>query len=519
MAKKELPAEQQYNYDPKKAKALLAEAGHPNGVTIPCFTSQREDYASLMLMLQEQLRAAGINLDLKIIDHATMHAENRKDRNSVALYSSSFPPVPTQPFLQLLSAAAEVKADGTGAENYSHYGVAIPGIDALIEKAQDEPDFNKRIALIQDIEKQVLRDLPAAGDRHPLLRHRTQSARRHGIPGQVRLRLLASEQSQARLRPVEPEGQAMLRVIGARLLDAVPTVLLVLTLVFIALRLLPGDPALVALGDYATPEQLALFREQMGLNVPLWQQYFLFIWDMLSLDFGQSLIDRRPVLQLLADNLPYTIELTLVATGMGLFIGVPLGVIAAVNRNRLPDAGVRVFSLVGYAVPDFYLGALLLIVFALNLGWFPINGGGTGFIDRMYHVFLPAVTLAMVKTAFLGRLTRTSLLEVLGKDYIRTARAKGARENRVIYRHGLRNALLPVATGLGLSVLATLSGSVAIELVFNRPGIGEVLISAIAKRDYPVIQAGVVVFAFFVVLVNLLVDLAYIVVDPRIRVK
>jgi peptide/nickel transport system permease protein len=311
----------------------------------------------------------------------------------------------------------------------------------------------------------------------------------------------------------------MLRVIGARLLDAVPTVLLVLTLVFIALRLLPGDPALVALGDYATPEQLALFRQQMGLNVPLWQQYFLFIWDMLSLDFGQSLIDRRPVLQLLADNLPYTIELTLVATGMGLFIGVPLGVIAAVNRNRLPDAGVRVFSLVGYAVPDFYLGALLLIVFALNLGWFPINGGGAGFIDRMYHVFLPAVTLAMVKTAFLGRLTRTSLLEVLGKDYIRTARAKGARENRVIYRHGLRNALLPVVTGLGLSVLATLSGSVAIELVFNRPGIGEVLISAIAKRDYPVIQAGVVVFAFFVVLVNLLVDLAYIVVDPRIRVK
>ena len=311
----------------------------------------------------------------------------------------------------------------------------------------------------------------------------------------------------------------MLRVIGARLLDAVPTVLLVLTLVFIALRLLPGDPALVALGDYATPEQLALFRQQLGLNVPLWQQYVLFIWNMLSLDFGHSLIDRRPVLQLLAENLPYTIELTLVATGMGLCIGVPLGVMAAVNRNRLPDAGVRVFSLVGYAIPDFYLGALLLIVFALNLGWFPINGGGAGFVDRMYHVFLPALTLAMVKTAFLGRLTRTSLLEVLGKDYIRTARAKGARENRVIYRHGLRNALLPVVTGLGLSVLATLSGSVAIELVFNRPGIGEVLISAIAKRDYPVIQAGVVVFAFFVVLVNLLVDLAYIVVDPRIRVK
>lgn len=311
----------------------------------------------------------------------------------------------------------------------------------------------------------------------------------------------------------------MLRTVGAKLLDVVPTVLLVLTLVFIALRLLPGDPAAVALGDYATPEQLKLFREQMGLNLPLWQQYFDFVWNMLTLDFGQSLLDRTSVLQVLADNLPYTAELTLVATAMGLLFGIPLGVLAAINRGKLPDAGVRTFSLIGYAIPDFYLGAMILIVFALNLGWFPINGGGTGFLDRMYHVFLPALTLAMVKTAFLARLTRTSMLEVLGKDYIRTARAKGARENRVLYRHGLRNALLPIISGLGLSVLATLSGSVAIELIFNRPGIGEVLISAIAKRDYPVVQGGVVVFAFFVVLINLLVDLAYSIVDPRIRVK
>ena len=311
----------------------------------------------------------------------------------------------------------------------------------------------------------------------------------------------------------------MLRTVGARLLDVVPTVLLVLTLVFIALRLLPGDPAAVALGDYATPEQLKLFREQMGLNLPLWQQYVDFLWNMLTLDFGQSLVDRTSVLHVIAVNLPYTIELTLVATAMGLLFGIPLGVLAAVHRGKLPDAGVRGFSLIGYAIPDFYLGALFLIVFALNLGWFPINGGGTGFLDRMYHVFLPAVTLAMVKTAFLARLTRTSLLEVLGKDYVRTARAKGAREPRVIYRHALRNALLPVTSGLGLSLLATLSGSVAIELVFNRPGIGEVLISAIAKRDYPVVQGGVVVFAAFVVLINLLVDLAYVIVDPRIRVK
>jgi peptide/nickel transport system permease protein len=311
----------------------------------------------------------------------------------------------------------------------------------------------------------------------------------------------------------------MARYLLLRLADAVPTVFLVLLLVFIAMRILPGDPAIAALGDMATAEQLALFRDRMGLNDPLWLQFINFVKGVFTLDLGTSMMSNQNVVGLILYNLPYTIELTIVAMLMGLLAGVPLGVLAATNRNKLPDSAVRVFSLVGYAIPDFYLGALLLITFALNLGWFPINGGGTDFVDRMYHVFLPALTLAFVKAAFIGRLTRTSLLEVLSKDYVRTARAKGAKEGRVIYRHGLRNALLPLTTGLGLSTLATLSGSVAIEMVFNRPGIGKLLISAIAERDYAVIQGGVVVFAMFVVVINLLMDLLYIVVDPRIRMK
>ncbi|MGK9170732.1 ABC transporter permease [Inquilinus limosus] len=310
----------------------------------------------------------------------------------------------------------------------------------------------------------------------------------------------------------------MARYLMWRLLDAVPTILLVLTLVFVCMRILPGDPALAALGDNALPDQIAAFREKMGLNVPLWQQYFNFLIGVLTLDFGRSLMNNTPVLQLLAYNLPYTIELTIAAMVMGIAAGIPLGVLAATHRNRTADSGVRVFSLIGYAIPDFYLGALLLITFSLTLGWFPINGGGDGFLDRLHHIVLPALTLAFVKAAFLGRLTRTSLLEVFGKDYVRTARAKGASERRVIYRHGLRNALLPLSTGMGLSLLATLSGSVAIELVFNRPGIGKLLIGAITERDYAVIQGGVIVFALFVVLVNLLMDLVYIVIDPRIRV-
>jgi peptide/nickel transport system permease protein len=314
-------------------------------------------------------------------------------------------------------------------------------------------------------------------------------------------------------------GANMTRYLVLRLADAVPTVLLVLTLVFIAMRILPGDPAIAALGDMATPEQLELFREKVGLNAPLWLQYINFVWGMLTLNFGTSFMNNQSVLGLIAYNLPYTIELTIVAMILGVGAGIPLGVLAATHRNKPADSAVRGFSLVGYAIPDFYLGALLLIVFALNLGLFPINGGGQGFFDRMHHVLLPAVTLAMVKAAFIARLTRTSLLEVLGRDYIRTARAKGAREPRVIYRHGLRNALLPLTTGIGLSLLATLSGSVAIELVFNRPGIGKLLISAISERDYGVIQGGVVVLAMMVVLINLIMDLVYIVVDPRIRVK
>ena len=311
----------------------------------------------------------------------------------------------------------------------------------------------------------------------------------------------------------------MARYLLLRLGDAIPTLFLVLMLVFVAMRILPGDPALAALGDGALPEQLADFRERMGLNVPLWQQYFNFLGGVLTLDFGRSLLTNTPVLQLIAQNLPYTIELTIAAMLMGVVAGIPLGVMAATNRNKAPDGGMRVFSLIGYAIPDFFLGAILLITFALNMGWFPINGAGTDFASRLHHIFLPALTLAFVKAAFLGRLTRTSLLEVLGKDYVRTARAKGAKESRVIYKHGLRNAMLPISTGLGLSLLSTLSGSVAVELVFNRPGIGRLLIDAIAQRDYAVIQGGVLVFAGFVVLINLLMDLVYVVVDPRVRVK
>lgn len=311
----------------------------------------------------------------------------------------------------------------------------------------------------------------------------------------------------------------MIRYVVLRIADAVPTLLLVLTLVFLALRLLPGDPALVALGQNATADQLVLFRAKLGLDAPLWQQYITFILNVVRLHFGNSYMNNAPIGTLLMDNLPYTVELAVAATILGVLIGMPLGVVSAIRRGHAIDYGSRLFALLGFTVPDFYLGALLLIGLSLNLGLFPINGGGGGgVVDNLYHLALPALTLGLIMAAFVSRLTRSTLLEVLGRDYVRTARAKGAREPRVIYRHALRNALLPVATGLGLSILSTLSGSVAIEVIFGRPGLGSMLINGIETRDYPVIQADLIVFSIFVVLVNLVMDLVNVFIDPRIRV-
>jgi ABC-type dipeptide/oligopeptide/nickel transport system permease component len=302
-----------------------------------------------------------------------------------------------------------------------------------------------------------------------------------------------------------------------RAFDAVVTVFLVMTFVFIAMRILPGDPAVAVLGDFATPEQLDAFRHQFGLDLPMWRQYLDFFLNLGRLDFGKSLMSGQDISAILAANLPYTIELAFSAMALGMLIGVPAGVLSATRRGSAMDYVARFMALAGYCIPDFFLGALVLIVFAVKFGLFPSMGGGTGFLDRLDHLVLPTVTLGMIMAAFTSRLTRSALLEVLNRDYIRTARAKGVPERMVTYAHGLRNALIPVVTGFGIYILTMLSGSIAIELIFARPGVGSVLINGIASRDYPVVQAALLVFALFVVAVNVAMDLLYIVIDPRLR--
>ena len=311
----------------------------------------------------------------------------------------------------------------------------------------------------------------------------------------------------------------MIGYILRRLLEVIPTVLLVLTLVFFALRIMPGDPAIAALGEFATPDAIARFREKLGLNQPLYMQYFGFIAQSLTADFGASMNNGAPIDDLLGQALPYTISLALAATSIGIVIGLPLGAMTAVHRDGKLDAFGRLFALIGFSLPDFYFGILLLLVFSLHLDWFPMLGGGKGFFDQLHHLVLPAITLGLVMAAFTMRLTRSSLLEVLKRDYVRTARGKGVAERWVIFKHALRNALIPVTTGMGIYLLTTLSGTITVELVFSRPGLGTLLIGGVAARDYTLVQAGLVVFAFFVVVVNLLTDLLCAAIDPRITLR
>lgn len=311
----------------------------------------------------------------------------------------------------------------------------------------------------------------------------------------------------------------MRRYLAIRLLHTIPILWGVVTLVFLAMRLVPGDPAQVALGEYARQEAIQALREEMGLSRPLWSQYVAFLGGLARGDLGQSYITKRSIRDDLARELPFTVDLTVASTLLSLIVGIPLGIVSALRRNSAIDYIARTAALIGLSIPPFYLGIVLLLVFALYVPVFPIIGGGeiASVGSRLHHLVLPAVSLGLITASFVARMTRATMFEVLNEDYVRTARAKGLRERLVIARHAFRNALIPVITVVGLYLGVTLSGSVLTETVFNRPGLGRFMVGAILKRDYTIVQSTMVLFAAFVVFVNLAVDLAYGLADPRIR--
>jgi ABC-type dipeptide/oligopeptide/nickel transport system permease component len=302
---------------------------------------------------------------------------------------------------------------------------------------------------------------------------------------------------------------------------AFPTMLAVLIFIFIVMRVLPGDPAYAILGDEAPPEALEQFREIWGLNDPLYVQFGNYIGGLLTGDLGISMANQRPILPQILRAMPYTLDLTVAGLVIGLLLGVPLGVFTARYRNTSIDYSARVISLAGLSTPSFYLGILLIFFFSYKTKIFPVIGGGdlNDPWSRLHHLVLPALSVGLTLMAYITRVTRSAFLEVINAEYVQTARAKGLREYLVMYKHALRNALIPLVSVVGIYVGILIGSSILVTIIFNRPGLGKLMVGAISTHDYTMLQAIMVMYAGIIVIVNLITDLAYGVVDPRIRYR
>jgi dipeptide transport system permease protein len=334
----------------------------------------------------------------------------------------------------------------------------------------------------------------------------------------------------------------MLQFLGRRILHSVPTLIAVSFCAFILIRLVPGDPVLLMLGERGgSPQAVAEMRHNLGLDQPLWKQYFLFLKNAATGHLGDSIISKRGVWEEFRDRFPATFELSALAMVWSILLGIPFGVFAALNRRKFWDHFLMSVSLVGYSMPIFWWGLLLILVFSVHLGWTPVSGrisavydvepwsglmlidvwvrglGWAGFRAALDHLILPTLVLGTIPMAAIARMTRSSLLEVLREDYIRTAKAKGLKHMTVVFHHALKNALIPVVTVIGLMTGALLTGAVLTETLFSWPGIGRWLVASVQARDYPVLQGGVLITSVMIIGVNIVVDLMYTWINPRLR--
>ncbi|MEK6680565.1 MAG: nickel ABC transporter permease [Nitrospirota bacterium] len=302
------------------------------------------------------------------------------------------------------------------------------------------------------------------------------------------------------------------RYILKRLILFFPVIFGVVTLVFFLIHLMPGDPVEVMLGETALSSEKEDLRKSLGLDKGIGEQYLIFLKNARKGDLGKSVHTKRPVLETVIERYPATLELTIAALIIAILISIPAGIISAVKKDSFVDRGFMLFALLGVSIPNFWLGPLLIILFSIQLGWLPVAGR-----ESIYHLILPAITLGMGMSAILSRMTRASMLEVLNKEYIITARAKGLSSAVVIMKHAFRNALIPVVTVIGLQFGALLAGAVITETIFSWPGIGRLMIQGIYTRDYPIVQGCILIIALSYVLINLITDILYSYIDPRIK--
>lgn len=312
----------------------------------------------------------------------------------------------------------------------------------------------------------------------------------------------------------------MISYIAKRLFGVVVVMFIVLTMVFIIVRLAEGGPAALMLGPQASAEAIAQLRARMGLDAPIIQQYFGYLWHMVQGDFGRSIFFNQPVLEVIAARAEPTTFLTLFSILIAVVIALPVGIVAACRHGGLFDQGALSTAMLAASVPSFWLGLIFQQYLATQTGWFPVSGYGppdASFLERMRYLVLPSIVLGIVNSALIIRFSRAAMLDVLTDDYVRTARAKGMSERRVVIRHALRNALVPIVTVVGLTFALLIAGAIVTERVFNLPGIGSLVVGAVLRRDYPVIQGVLVVVAGIYVLINFLTDMLYLVIDPRVQ--
>ena len=312
----------------------------------------------------------------------------------------------------------------------------------------------------------------------------------------------------------------MIAFIAKRMVATIPVMGVVALFVFLMLRLSPGDPAAVIAGDYASPGDIERIREALGLNEPIAVQFGIWIWTLMRGDLGISIFTDLPVTHLIRQRLEPTLMLSLTTIVFSILVAVPMGVVAAWKSNTWIDRGIMIFAVAGFSIPVFVLGYMLIWQFSLELKWLPVQGYTSPFEDLgrfFWHITLPTITLSMIYIALIARITRASVLDVLEEDYIRTARAKGQTEAKVLIGHALRNAAVPIVTVIGLGVALLIGGVVITESVYNVPGLGRLVVDAILKRDYPIIQGLILMFSLVYIVVNLVIDIAYTLLDPRIR--
>ncbi len=313
----------------------------------------------------------------------------------------------------------------------------------------------------------------------------------------------------------------MLVYVLKRILATIPVMIIVAVFVFLMLRLAPGDPAAIIAGDYATTEDVERIREQLGLNEPIPVQFASWVGQLVRGDLGQSIFSRKPVIELIGQRIEPTLLLALTTIVFSVLVAVPLGTIAAWRAGSIVDRGVMMFSVGGFSIPVFVLGYILVYFLAIQLKILPVQGYKSPFEHGIgpffYHITLPTITLSVIFIALIARMTRASVMEILQEDYVRTARSKGQSEFNILLRHALRNAAVPIVTVIGIGIAFLIGGVVVTESVYNIPGLGRLVLDAVLARDYPVIQGLILFFSFIYILINLLIDLSYVLFDPRIR--